>query len=170
MSIGNKLSSSTIWLLVLNTSSSPPSLALVTSDRFAHYISLEIEANSVLVSCWANVVDGGLPINQHRSTSWFVCFLSENMRDINCGIELKCHLCQCILFTLIVLRLHGFFLKCSVSGGQCYTIHLTIPRRFSRPSLAYMCTNVAWNPIHFTSFHFVPLIYSSVILLSGKRH
>ena len=27
-----------------------------------------------------------------------------------------------------------------VSGGQCHLIHLTILRRFSWPSLAYMCT------------------------------
>ena len=30
-----------------------------------------------------------------------------------------------------------------VSGGQCHLIHLTILRRFSWPSLAYMCTKVA---------------------------
>ena len=30
-----------------------------------------------------------------------------------------------------------------VSGGQCHLNHLTILRRFSWPSLAYMCTNVA---------------------------
>ena len=30
-----------------------------------------------------------------------------------------------------------------VSGGQCHFIHLTILRRFSWPSLAYMCTKVA---------------------------
>ena len=30
-----------------------------------------------------------------------------------------------------------------VSGGQCRLIHLTILRRFSWPSLAYMCTKVA---------------------------
>ena len=30
-----------------------------------------------------------------------------------------------------------------VSGGQCHLNHLTILRRFSRPSLAYMCTKVA---------------------------
>ena len=31
----------------------------------------------------------------------------------------------------------------SVSGGQCHLIHLTMLRRFSWPSLAYMCTKVA---------------------------
>ena len=31
----------------------------------------------------------------------------------------------------------------SVSGGQCHLNHLTILRRFSWPSLAYMCTKVA---------------------------
>ena len=36
-----------------------------------------------------------------------------------------------------------------VSEGQCLLIHLTILRRFSWPSLAYICTNVALNPIHF---------------------
>ena len=30
-----------------------------------------------------------------------------------------------------------------VSGGQCHLIHLTILRRFSWTSLAYMCTKVA---------------------------
>ena len=30
-----------------------------------------------------------------------------------------------------------------VSGGQCHLKHLTILRRFSWPSLAYMCTKVA---------------------------
>ena len=30
-----------------------------------------------------------------------------------------------------------------VSGGQCHLIHLTILRRFSWPSSAYMCTKVA---------------------------
>ena len=30
-----------------------------------------------------------------------------------------------------------------VSGGQCHLDHLTILRRFSWPSLAYMCTKVA---------------------------
>ena len=37
-----------------------------------------------------------------------------------------------------------------VSGGQYHLIHLTIIGKFSRPSLAYMCTRVAQNPIpHF---------------------
>ena len=36
-----------------------------------------------------------------------------------------------------------------VSGGQCHLNHLTILRRFSRPSLAYLCTKVAQSPIHF---------------------
>ena len=31
----------------------------------------------------------------------------------------------------------------NVSGGQCHLNHLTILRRFSWPSLAYMCTKVA---------------------------
>ena len=31
----------------------------------------------------------------------------------------------------------------SVSGGQCHLNHLTILRRFSWPSLAYVCTKVA---------------------------
>ena len=30
-----------------------------------------------------------------------------------------------------------------VSEGQCYLINLTILKRFSWPSLAYMCTNMA---------------------------
>ena len=30
-----------------------------------------------------------------------------------------------------------------VSGGQCHLNHLTILKRFSWPSLAYMCTKVA---------------------------
>ena len=30
-----------------------------------------------------------------------------------------------------------------VSGGQCHLNHLTILRRYSWPSLAYMCTKVA---------------------------
>ena len=36
-----------------------------------------------------------------------------------------------------------------VSGRQCHLNHLTILRRFSWPSLAYMCTKVALSPIHF---------------------
>ena len=35
-----------------------------------------------------------------------------------------------------------------VSGGPCHSIHLTILRRFSWPSLAYMYTKVAQTPIH----------------------
>ena len=35
----------------------------------------------------------------------------------------------------------------SVSGGQRHVIHLTIIRRFSCPSLAYMCTKVTKKPI-----------------------
>ena len=34
----------------------------------------------------------------------------------------------------------------------CLEDHLTILRRFSWPSLAYMCTKVALSPIHFISF------------------
>ena len=30
-----------------------------------------------------------------------------------------------------------------VSGGQCHLTHLTILRKFSWPSLAYMCTRVS---------------------------
>ena len=39
-----------------------------------------------------------------------------------------------------------------VSGRQYHLIHFTILRRFSWPSLAYMCTKVAKKPIHFISF------------------
>ena len=42
-----------------------------------------------------------------------------------------------------------------VSGGQCHPIHLTILRRFSWPSLAYMCTKVARTP--FILFHLPPI-------------
>ena len=38
-----------------------------------------------------------------------------------------------------------------VSGVQCHLNHLTILRRFSWPSLAYMCTKVALSPIRFIS-------------------
>ena len=38
-----------------------------------------------------------------------------------------------------------------MSGEQRHFIHLTILRRFPWPSLAYMCTKVAYNPIHFIS-------------------
>ena len=41
----------------------------------------------------------------------------------------------------------------SVSGGQCHLIYLTIPRRFSWPSLAYMCTKVKGG-LKPCSFHF----------------
>ena len=34
---------------------------------------------------------------------------------------------------------------------MCHLIHLTILRRFSIPSLTYMCTKMAYNPID--SFH-----------------
>ena len=37
-----------------------------------------------------------------------------------------------------------------MSGGQCHLIHLTILRRFSWPSLAYMCTR--WPKARFISF------------------
>ena len=36
--------------------------------------------------------------------------------------------------------------------GQCHIIHLTILRRFSWPGLDFLCTKVAYNPIHFISF------------------
>ena len=36
-----------------------------------------------------------------------------------------------------------------VPGGQCHLNHLTILRRLSWPSLAYMCTKVAQSPINF---------------------
>ena len=36
-----------------------------------------------------------------------------------------------------------------MSGGQCNLNHLTILSRFSWPSFAYMCTKVAYSPIHF---------------------
>ena len=39
-----------------------------------------------------------------------------------------------------------------VSGGQCHLIHRTILRRFSWPSLAYMCTEVASSPIQLITF------------------
>ena len=39
-----------------------------------------------------------------------------------------------------------------VSGGQCHLIHLTIPRRFSWPSLAY---NVHKGGLKPHSFHFI---------------
>ena len=49
-----------------------------------------------------------------------------------------------------------------VSGGQCHLIHLIILKRFSWPSLAYMCTKVAQSPIHFifctTTARLLPLI------------
>ena len=35
-----------------------------------------------------------------------------------------------------------------VSGGQCHLIHLTIFKRFSWSSLAYMCTKVAYMALH----------------------
>ena len=38
------------------------------------------------------------------------------------------------------------------SGGQCHLNHLTILRRFSWPSLVYMCTNRGLKP---HSFHFI---------------
>ena len=40
-----------------------------------------------------------------------------------------------------------------VSGWQCHLIHLTIVRRFSCLSLAYMCTNLALKP-PLISYHF----------------
>ena len=51
-----------------------------------------------------------------------------------------------------------------VSGGKCHLIHVTILRRFSWPSLAYMCTKVALCPIIFISFHFC------VLLTKNSRH
>ena len=38
-------------------------------------------------------------------------------------------------------------MSCPVSGGQCHLNHLTILRRFSWPSLAYMCQSP--SPINF---------------------
>ena len=49
-----------------------------------------------------------------------------------------------------------------VSGGQCHLIHLTILRRFSLPTLAYMCTKVIQNPINVILFHFVCFNTTSV--------
>ena len=43
----------------------------------------------------------------------------------------------------IVGSLRDREVACSASGGQCHLNHLTILRRFSWPSLAYMCTKVA---------------------------
>ena len=45
-----------------------------------------------------------------------------------------------------------------VSGGQCHLIHLTILRRFSWPSLAYMCTKGGLKP---DSFHFISYLHRS---------
>ena len=53
----------------------------------------------------------------------------------------------------------------SVSGGQCHLAHLTILRRLSWPSLAYMCTKVAWIPIHFLSFRLWVAIYQYLSLI-----
>ena len=60
----------------------------------------------------------------------------------------------------IVGSLRDREVACSASDRQgsnfescvCHLIHLIILRRFSWPSLAYMCTKVAWGPIHFISF------------------
>ena len=46
-----------------------------------------------------------------------------------------------------------------VSGGQCHLIHLIILRRFSWPSLAYMCTGGQKSDsfhFHFISFALMP--------------
>ena len=43
-----------------------------------------------------------------------------------------------------------------VSGGQCHFIYLTILRRFSWSSLAYMYTKVALNTIHSFIHSFIP--------------
>ena len=49
----------------------------------------------------------------------------------------------------------------TVSEGQCHRIHLTMLRRFSSPSLAYMCTKVALNLIHLFIHSFIhSFIYS----------
>ena len=41
------------------------------------------------------------------------------------------------------VKVDGARISHPVSGGQCHLNHLTILRRFSWPSLAYMCTKVA---------------------------
>ena len=50
------------------------------------------------------------------------------------------------IYTLLLpiyILLPGLEFRISVSGVQCHLNHLTILRRFSWPSLAYMCTKVA---------------------------
>ena len=47
-------------------------------------------------------------------------------------------------------------LLCPHSGGQCHLIHLTILRRFSCTSLAYICSQ-RWPKSRFISFHFYAL-------------
>ena len=52
----------------------------------------------------------------------------------------------------IVLGLRPPRISNPVSGGQCHLNHLTILRRFSWPSLAYMCTKVHKGFISFLSW------------------
>ena len=50
-----------------------------------------------------------------------------------------------------------------VSVGHCHPIHFTILRRFSRPSLAYLCAQ-RWPKTFFISIHFTCVIYDRVLV------
>ena len=58
-----------------------------------------------------------------------------------------------------------------VSGGQCHLIHLAILRRFTWPSLAYMCTKVFTASPDYILFHifYKHIAYQLLIMPEIKR-
>ena len=67
-------------------------------------------------------------------------------------------------FVTVREHLRSFFL---LSLLHCHFIHLTILRRLSWPSLAYMCTRVVYNPIHFIFIYKIGRERPVIWLLSG---
>ena len=70
------------------------------------------------------------------------CFFPAHLQRLNIVGSLRDR-------EVVGLRPSWLEFRILVCGGQCHLIHLAILSWFSWPSLAYMCTNVAWNPIHF---------------------
>ena len=114
-------------------------------------------------SCRPNVVGGPRVV---VSTAAFHARVCGSVPSL-CGLkETKMFLSHPRVKVSIVGSLRDREVACSasdrqgsnpLSGGQCHLNQLTILRRFSWPSLAYMCTKVAYSPIHFL-FIFVGLI------------
>ena len=73
------------------------------------------------------------PGNEPRTLAWKAAVLTTTLGPLP-----TCATCACARPQTARARISN-----PVSGGQCHLNHLTILRRFSWPSLAYMCTKVA---------------------------